>query len=298
MTNSPLPQLPQPFMGILNSETEEVKWVCYARHLHEYLGVKDQFPRWMRRQLQKHNLVPEVDYASFNQPQEFPSGIRYRVEYLLTTKAAASIAFGIDPAKSDALINHFDAATGDDVDSADAPESAQPAQSAQPPTVTKKQVAYIKTLIKALVSSGFYTFNSLYALLRKEFNFSSCEQIPVEKYDAVCAFLEDEIAYNVDDEYDADESSADIRYSLANPAHVKTPASAQHSQPESEQPKLRRFLNTLSPDGLKCTELSATALVIEPDAIADWIANPENRISNQLILCITQACFVRLAASK
>lgn len=62
MTNSQLPQFPQPFLGILNSETEEAKWVCFARQLHEYLGVKDQFPRWMRRQLQKHHLVPEVDY--------------------------------------------------------------------------------------------------------------------------------------------------------------------------------------------------------------------------------------------
>ena len=196
MTNSPLPQLPQPFLGILNSETEEEKWVCSARQLHEYLGVKDQFPRWMRKQLQKHHLAPEVDYASFNQPQEFPCGIRYRVEYLLTTKAAASIAFGIDPAKSDTLTDHFYAETGDAVDSAD------------------------------------------------------------------------------------------------------VPVSAQSAQPEREQPVARRFLNTLSPAGLKCTEIPATALVIEPDAIADWIANPENRISNQLILCIAQACFIRLAAYK
>ena len=196
MTNSPLPQLPQPFLGILNSETEEEKWVCYARHLHEYLGVKDQFPRWMRRQLQKHNLVPEVDYASFNQPQEFPCGIRYRIEYLLTTKAAAAIAHGIDPAKSDALIHHFDAETGEEVD------------------------------------------------------------------------------------------------------YTDPPAGAQHAQPESEQPQIRRILNMLRSDGLKCTELSATALVIEPDEIADWIANRENRISNEMISHIAQACFIRLAAHK
>lgn len=196
MTNSHLPPLPQPFLGILNERTMKEQWVCLARQLHEYLGVKDQFPRWMRKQVQKHHLVSEVDYAEFNQPNEFPCGIRYRVEYLLTTKAAAAIAHGIDPAKSDALIHHFDAETGDDVDSKD------------------------------------------------------------------------------------------------------TPANAQRAQPEREQPEIRRILNTLRQEGLECTELSATALVIEPDEIADWIANPENRISNEQISRIAQACFIRLAAYK
>lgn len=184
----------------------------------------------------------------------------------------------VDPAKSDALIHHFDAATGDDVDSTDAPtiaHDAQPEPPAQSRPVTKAQVAYLKTLIKTLVSSSFCTFNYVYALLRKEFDFSRCEHIPAEKFEAVCAFLEDEIASSADDE---DESGADSPYSLAYPAPVKTPT------------PVKRLLVCVTDEGSEMFTLKDDEIVARVNNLAGMIDSGVLVLSHDELVRLATAC--------
>jgi len=63
-----------------------------ARDLHSRLGVKKDFTSWIKGNINKLNLVEDVDYLLTQKGEQLPSGTKYISEYILTLDAGKHIA--------------------------------------------------------------------------------------------------------------------------------------------------------------------------------------------------------------
>lgn len=261
MSNS---KFPRPFMGVLNTQTQKEQWVCSANRLHSYLGVKTNFARWMRRQVQKLRLVPEQDYIAFKNPRAVPIGTRYFVEYRLALYTAVAIAEGIDANKAEALRNYFDEVMGKAAET----ESSR---------VTKKQVAYIGSLVKKLVNVSGFSLQYVYTVLNKHYQITRTGDLPADSFAGVCEFLDTWIANHTDD-------SDDSPYSLANPAPapVKTTTS------------VKRMLVCMTDEGSEITALDDDEIVARVSNLAAMIDSgvlvlSQDELSRLAITCLRKA---------
>lgn len=63
-----------------------------ARELHQFLGIKRDFTNWVKDQIQRANLIQNIDFTIFAKKGENPSAGRPAMEYIVALDAAKHIA--------------------------------------------------------------------------------------------------------------------------------------------------------------------------------------------------------------
>lgn len=73
-------------------ENERKEQLVSARELHRALKNKRQFVDWIRQRIEQYDFIEGVDYISFSQNCEKPSGGRPTIEYALKLDTAKEIS--------------------------------------------------------------------------------------------------------------------------------------------------------------------------------------------------------------
>ena len=220
----------------------------------------------MRKQVQKHHLVPEQDYIAFKKPRAVPIGTRYFIEYRLALHAAVAIAGAIDASKAKALFEYFDEVMSKSAD-------------AESNRVTKKQVAYIDSLVKKLVEVSGLNEIYAYVLLNTHYQITRIGDLPADEFADACEFLDTWIA-NHSNDAEGSNTGDDSPHSLANPspAPVKTPT------------HVKRMLVCMTDEGSEITTLNDDEIVARVSNLAGMIDSGVLVLSHDELVRLAISC--------
>lgn len=79
-------------MELIRIEQYDGKQAVSARELHNFLEIGKDFSSWIKVQIDRCDLIDNVDYQSFTQKGEREIGGTIRIEYALTIDAAKEIS--------------------------------------------------------------------------------------------------------------------------------------------------------------------------------------------------------------
>ena len=71
---------------------DEMMQTVDARELHAFLGLKQDFSKWIGSRIKRYGLVQELDYCKHKKFIKHPTGAKKRIEYNLSIDIAKSLS--------------------------------------------------------------------------------------------------------------------------------------------------------------------------------------------------------------
>ena len=79
------------YEGIIVKYTDKGQKVVDGRELHEFLGVKEKFADWIKRQIENYNFEENLDFSTYSEKKEVGAVIKNVTDYLLTLDMAKEL---------------------------------------------------------------------------------------------------------------------------------------------------------------------------------------------------------------